>query len=101
MTRKQFEQEAEEIISGKAGAIMALLADDTVEMASGQGRGQATISIWREVDGMPMINDTARGRRQNLVESSMDDIRRVLDEEEKIGIVEYTNGKKDKRAHAL
>jgi len=98
MTRQEFEAKAEQLIAGQPGAIMALLADDTIEIASGQRRGQASISIWRNADGPAMINDTARGRRQNLVPASMSDIRRVLDEEEEIGPVEYIDGKRDKSA---
>lgn len=102
MIRQEFEQAAETIANGARGEIIATLADETIEVGSGKSRGKATISIFRgEGDTAATINDTARGRRQSFFPQHMTDLRRVLDEEEQLGVVTYARGKRDIRARDL
>ncbi len=100
MTRKEFENRVVAIINDHAkDSVMAVLSDDTHEVHSGISRGKATISVWLDDDGIPMLNDTARGLRQNLVSRNIAEIIAVLDEEESIGPVEYRDGKRNIQAN--
>ncbi len=100
MNRQEFEKRVAAIVNDHAkDAVMAVLSDDTHEVHSGISRGKATISVWLDSDGIPMMNDTARGWRQNLVAGSIAEISAVLDEEESIGVVEYREGKRNIQAN--